>query len=118
MKDKEILENLIKYLKTNKNALARELKTSASTFRNIETGRNGISSKIAKCIVDRYPEINYDWLIGEDCPMLVKAKSPRENDLLLKRVELLEQLMKGQDARLNRVEERLKSEKNLIIPII
>ena len=100
MNDKEILESLIKHLKTNKNALARELNTSASTFRNIETGRNKISSKIAKSITDAFPEISYNWLMGGDCPMLVNPKEAPVDSLLLKRVETLERISEGQDARI------------------
>ena len=119
MNDKEILEILIKHLKTNKNALARELNTSASTFRNIETGRNKISSKIAKSITDAFPEISYDWLMGGDCPMLIEPKeNPKEINFLLKRIETLEQINKGQEARLSLIEQRLDKDKNLIIPII
>lgn len=118
MNGKIILESLLKHLKTNKNALARELGTSASTFRNIETGRNAISSRVAKSIVERYSEVSYDWLMGEDCPMLIEPKESPIIDLLLKRIETLEQLNKGQEARLSIMELRLDKNKNLIIPII
>ena len=50
--------------------------------------------------------------------MLVKPKETPVDSLLLKRVELLEQLIKGQEARLSIMELRLDKNKNLIIPII
>ena len=107
MNDKEILESLIKHLKTNKNALARELNTSASTFRNIETGRNKISSKIAKSITDAFPEISYDWLMGGDCPMLVEPKVININDSILKQMEASISLVKGYESRLEIIEHKL-----------
>lgn len=100
MNDKERLENLIKHLKTNKNALARELKTSASIFRNIETGRNGISANLARKIINRYPEINYEWVLTGKGTMLVNPKEAPVDNLLLKRVETLERISEGQDARI------------------
>ena len=108
MNDKIILESLLKHLKTNKNALARELGTSASTFRNIETGRNAISSRVAKSIVERYSEVSYDWLMGEDCPMLIEPKETPVDSLLLKRVELLERLAGSQDDRINYQNQRIE----------
>lgn len=100
MNDKERLESLIKHLKTNKNALARELKTSASIFRNIETGRNGISANLARKIINRYPEINYEWVLTGKGTMLVNPKEAPVDNLLLKRVETLERISEGQDARI------------------
>ena len=66
------LKELIKHLKTNKNALAIKIGTSASVFRNIEIGRNGISAKIAKSIIDLYPEISFDWLVIGTGEMIVE----------------------------------------------
>ena len=121
MNGKIILESLLKYLKTNKNALARELGTSASTFRNIETGRNAISSRVAKSIVERYSEVSYDWLMGEDCPMLIEPKETLVDEAILKQMKLLERLSEGQDAqiqllkdRVKLLEQRFEPEKNLI----
>ena len=119
MEDKNRLVEILKHIGLKKNTLAKELGyTNGSVFYQIETGRNGISTSLARKITNKYPEINYEWILTGKGTMLVKPKETPVDSLLLKRVELLEQLIKGQEARLSIMELRLDKNKNLIIPII
>ena len=72
MEQAKRVKELFSYLKTNKATLSKEIGTSPTVFRNIETGRNGISAKIAKSITDIYPEISFDWLVDGTGEMIVE----------------------------------------------
>ena len=117
--DKKRIEDLLSELKHTKYSLSIALGyANGSVLNNIHNGRNGISAGLARKITNRYPEISYEWILTGKGTMLVKPKETPIDSLLLKRVELLEQLIKGQEARLSIMELRLDKNKNLIIPII
>lgn len=62
--DKERIELLIKQLKTNKNALGVSIgESGGAKFSHIISGRNKITDKLARKIVDTYPDISYEWLL-------------------------------------------------------
>ena len=101
MKDKDRLKKLLEHLNVRKNTLAKELGyTNGSIFYQIETGRNGISANFAKRINEAYPEISYEWFLTGRGTMLVESKEAPVDNLLLKRVETLERISEGQDARI------------------
>jgi len=101
MDDKKRLVMLLEYVGIRKNTFAKQLGyTNGSVFYQIETGRNGISSNFAKRISDAYPEINYEWILTGRGTMLVEPKEDPVDSVLLKRIELLERMSEGQDARL------------------
>ena len=101
MEDKNRLVEILKHIGARKNTLAKELGyTNGSVFYQIETGRNGISTSLARKITNRYPEINYEWILTGKGTMLIKPKETPVDSLLLKRVEVLERISEGQDARI------------------
>jgi len=115
----EIMLAIISHAKLSRRAFGMSIgHTSGTMIDNVINGRNGISAGLARKITNRYPEISYEWILTGKGTMLVKPKETPIDSLLLKRVELLEQLIKGQEARLSIMELRLDKNKNLIIPII
>ena len=99
--DKMRLQSLLEELKHTKYSLSIALGyTNGSVLNNVANGRNGISSKLANAIVDKFPQIDYKWLLKGEGSMLVEPKEAPVDDLLLKRVETLERISEGQDARI------------------
>ncbi|MCD8435657.1 hypothetical protein [Tenacibaculum dicentrarchi] len=63
--DKERIEFLLDYLKLSRNALGVSIgETNGSKFNHIVSGRNGISENLARKITNKFPEINYKWLLN------------------------------------------------------
>jgi len=59
-----VLTKLLSYLKSNPSRLAKELGYKSNVkIQHIKSGRNGISSEVASDIVNKYPDINYNWLL-------------------------------------------------------
>ena len=122
MEDKNRLVEILKHIGARKNTLAKELGyTNGSVFYQIETGRNGISTSLARKITNKYPEINYEWILTGKGTMLVKPKETPVDETILKQRKLLERLSEGQDAqiqllkdRVKLLEQRFEPEKNLI----
>jgi len=122
MEDKNRLVEILKHIGARKNTLAKELGyTNGSVFYQIETGRNGISTSLARKITNKYPEINYEWILTGKGTMLVKPKETPVDEAILKQMKLLERLSEGQDAqiqllkdRVKLLEQRFEPEKNLI----
>ena len=122
MEDKNRLVEILKHIGLKKNTLAKELGyTNGSVFYQIETGRNGISTSLARKITNKYPEINYEWILTGKGTMLVKPKETPVDEAILKQMKLLERLSEGQDAqiqllkdRVKLLEQRFEPEKNLI----
>ena len=73
---------------------------SGTMIDNVINGRNGISANLARKIINKYPEINYEWILTGRGTMLVEPKEAPVDNLLLKRVETLERISEGQDARI------------------
>ena len=56
MEDKNRLVEILKHIGARKNTLAKELGyTNGSVFYQIETGRNGISTSLARKITNKIP---------------------------------------------------------------
>ena len=99
--DKIRLQRLLEELKHTKYSLSIALGyTNGSVLNNVANGRNGISSKLANNIVDKFPQIDYKWLLKGEGSMLVEPKEATGDNYLLKRVEALERISEGQDARI------------------
>ena len=120
--DKIRLQRLLEELKHTKYSLSIALGyTNGSVLNNVANGRNGISSKLANNIVDKFPQIDYKWLLKGEGSMLVEPKEAPVDSLLLKRIELLERLAGSQDDRINYQNQRIEklealfdTEKNLM----
>ncbi len=64
MNSADILKRLIEFLKENPNSFAMKLGLKSNTrVRHVLNGRNKLSSKFANLIVEKFPEINYSWLL-------------------------------------------------------
>ena len=99
--DKKRIEDLLSELKHTKYSLSIALGyANGSVLNNIHNGRNGISAGLARKITNKYPEINYEWILTGKGTMLIKPKETPVDSLLLKRVEVLERISEGQDARI------------------
>lgn len=74
-KSQLIIEELLLYLKSNPNRLAKDLGYNSNVkIQHIKSGRNSISIDVAKDIVNKFPEINYDWLLTGEGEMLHSTK--------------------------------------------
>ena len=99
--DAQRIQLIIDYSKMSRRALGIKLGYSDGTFLfHLLNGRNGISAKLAKNITDKFPELNYNWIIKGEGTMLVEPKVDPVNSVLLKRVDILERISEGQDARI------------------
>lgn len=78
--DKQKIQQLLSFLKLSRNALGIAIgEQNGSKFNHIISGRNGISEKLAKKITDKFPEINYDWLLSKSPNMLIKEEILEKN---------------------------------------
>ena len=104
------IEKLLTYTRQTKYGLSKELGfQNGSVFNNIISGRNGISTRLAKRIINCYPEINYEWLINGMGEMIIADSNKKEgDDIQSDRVEQLESIIKGLDARIQLLENKLK----------
>jgi len=110
---KKRIEILLDELKHTKYSLSIALGyVNGSVFHNILNGRNGISTGLANKVVDKFPQINYRWLLRGEGSMLVEPKENLVNNPLLERIELLERLCKGQDAKIELLKLDLENLKN------
>jgi plasmid maintenance system antidote protein VapI len=108
MVESERLDCIVSHLGKKKNAVAKELGyTNSSVFYAIESGRNGISAGLAKKIADVYPEISQNWLLTGKGEMLNKTK-PKETIEENNRIEVLERISKGLEARIELLEQKMK----------
>jgi len=75
-KASERLEQLLSYLKITANKLAIDKLGYDSNVKiyHIKNGRNNFSSEIAKDISNKFPEINYNWILTGDGEMLNENK--------------------------------------------
>ncbi|WP_394265274.1 hypothetical protein [Bergeyella zoohelcum] len=83
LKSQLVIEELLLHLKSNPNRLAKDLGYKSNVkIQHIKSGRNSISVEVAKDIVRRFPEINYNWLLTGEGSMLKE-----ENEANLIKVE-------------------------------
>jgi hypothetical protein len=112
-KSQEVLEGLLSYLKISANKLSSEIGLTANTsIYHIKNGRNGISPDLANKIVDRYPEINYIWLLtgegemieGEMEQSIASEPAPEYGmDFLIKENQFLKQQILNKDQEIERL---------------
>jgi plasmid maintenance system antidote protein VapI len=75
----EILSELLAYLKISANKLASEIGLKANTsIYYVKNGRNNISPDLAKKITNRYPKINYNWLLTGEGEVLKSEYAQEE----------------------------------------
>jgi len=97
-----------------KNTLAKFLGyTNSAIFYQIETGRNGISSNLAVRMTDRYPEIDQNWILTGNGEML-KLTELKSDGKTIEKVKFLENHIKGQDARIEKLEHTVQELNSLI----
>lgn len=103
---------VIEYSKMSRRALGIALGYADGAFLfHVINKRNGISTKLAKRITNLYPEINFDWLLKGTGEMIIEKEAESIRNLSEK-IELLERYIKGQDARIELLEQRLASLSN------
>jgi len=63
--DKSRIKAILKYTKLSKNAFGISIgDKNGMRLTHIENGRNTISEKLARDIVNRYPIISYEWILS------------------------------------------------------
>ncbi len=76
------LDALITHLKTSYNNLSQELGITQTRLYHIAKGRNKISSNLANLIVEKYPEISYEWLVSGEGNMLAISNKKQEYEVI------------------------------------
>ncbi|MDA7777954.1 helix-turn-helix domain-containing protein [Flavobacteriaceae bacterium] len=104
MNQKIRIQEILNYSGLRRNTLAKTLGyTNSAIFYQIEVGRNGISSNLANRICEKFPEINHNWILTGKGQML-KSSEVNFDHTILDRLKLLENHIKGQDARIEKLE--------------
>lgn len=79
MEANEKLEMLLEYSGMKILPFSKEVGQGSQTFYDIRSGKiQSFTNDVANKIVDAFPEINKEWLIGNDANMLKKRASPFE----------------------------------------
>lgn len=119
-----VINELLTHLKSNPSRLAKELGYSSNVkIQHIKSGRNGISTEVAADIVNKFPNINYDWLLtGKGDMIISEDKSIESNDVVIDDLPINQQLIiiKNQNEELRRELLELRQEikvSNLITEI-
>lgn len=81
MDEKNRIEKVIEYLGLNSGQFASEIDITAPALSHILNGRNNPSLDVMKKILERYPEINSDWLILGKGSMLRKISNSQTPSL-------------------------------------
>nr|DAE10833.1 MAG TPA: protein of unknown function (DUF4177) [Siphoviridae sp. ctRNB7] len=68
----DILEKLVSYLKITYSQLARDIGVTPMRLQHIKRNRNGFSAILATKIIEKYPNISYDWLMTGEGNMLIE----------------------------------------------
>ena len=109
------LNQIVEHTSMRKNTLAKALGyTNSAIFYQIETGRNRISSNLAIRVSERFPEINQNWILTGKGEMLHDSEL-NIDEKTKNRIEFLENHLKGQDARIEKLEKLLLDLKNEIL---
>lgn len=74
MTDAERLKYLIEKLMLTPNSFAREIGATPDTLYNILKKGAPITTRLAKRIIDTYPNINIDWLLKGEGELFVWQK--------------------------------------------
>ena len=100
------LKKVVQYSKMSNRSFGMLIGHSNGTIiNNVINGRNGVSVKLANEVCKKLPEISYAWLLAGEGEMLLKKEEPK--DELVKKIETLEEIIKGHSARLAVVESYL-----------
>lgn len=71
------LYDLISYLNLNPKSFSENIGLDrADRIYNVLNGKNGISSSLAKLIIEYYPEVSYKWLKDKEGDMVVNNSIP------------------------------------------
>ena len=113
MNERTRLKKILEYTGMRRNTLAKVLGyTNSAIFYQIETGRNGISSNLAVRMTDRFPEIDQNWILTGNGEML-KLTELKNDSKTIEKIEFLENHIKGQDARIEKLEHTVQELQSL-----
>ena len=93
MNSSDRLEEILRHLQLSPNKLSIELglKNNVKVY-HIKNGRNEISSGMAKLISDKFPELNYNWLLTGEGQMLKSESSINPNKTTMESKTLIDEL--------------------------
>ena len=77
--ERHYLSKLIEYNQMNATEFAKSLGTSQERINRILNLRNGISANLARTIVAKYKDVNFDWLRTGEGEMLKVDVSVKKN---------------------------------------
>lgn len=72
IEDSVILANVLKEIRYNASSLAKELGVSTGTTYHVLSGKNNLSTELSQKIVTRFPEVNLNYLLLGELPILNK----------------------------------------------
>ena len=82
--DIERIKKFLEYTKKSKNAAGIYLgDKNGMRFQHVTSGRNEISEKFAKDITEKFPEINYTWLLTGEGEMLNDSKQKIKSEIFI-----------------------------------
>jgi len=109
MEKLNIIDEISRFLNKNINQIGKEIgKRDGTSLYNIQTGRNKMSRNLAAKLKEAYPQLNELYLLTGEGSIELQPKESPVNDVLLKRVELLERLAGSQDDRINYQNQRIE----------
>ena len=109
MEKLNIIDEISRFLNKNINQIGKEIgKRDGTSLYNIQTGRNKMSRNLAAKLKEAYPQLNELYLLTGEGSIELQPKESPVNDVLLKRVELLERLAGSQDDRINSQNQRIE----------
>ena len=101
MNEFNIIDEISSFLNKNINQIGRDIgKRDGTSLYNIQAGRNKMSRNLAALLKETYPQLNELYLLTGEGSIEIKPKVDPVDSVLLKRIELLERMSEGQDARL------------------
>jgi len=122
MEKLNIIDEISRFLNKNINQIGKEIgKRDGTSLYNIQTGRNKMSRNLAAKLKEVYPQLNELYLLTGEGSIELQPKENPVNDAQIKQIRLLERLSDGQDARIQLLEDRVRTleqrfepEKNLM----
>ena len=122
MEKLNIIDEISRFLNKNINQIGKEIgKRDGTSLYNIQTGRNKMSRNLAAKLKEAYPQLNELYLLTGEGSIELQPKENPVNDAQIKQIRLLERLSDGQDARIQLLEDRVRTleqrfepEKNLM----
>ena len=122
MEKLNVIDELTRFLNKNMRQIGKEIgKRDGTVLYNIQTGRNKMSRNLAAKLKEVYPQLNELYLLTGEGSIELQPKENPVNDAQIKQIRLLERLSDGQDARIQLLEDRVRTleqrfepEKNLM----